>query len=606
MQTNDKNDSAFDYLKNRLENRNIAISHKPFIIDMQENNTVSLSSDTIFLDKPKKINVQEVKHMYGKLIHESGHARYTNLNYDEIRDKIFGFIREYYNLKPSDSISNYSYDCAFNILNIIEDFRINVLLSYSHEGAFNIMQDTHNDMVEGKTFTTGKNALLPLLMGLKTCKYDLNPVEKQKTDKAFDIIKPVGTSTDKNICLKILPKVYEIFYPDKTTVNKPVDKNLEGEIFIDFDNEKNNNVHFKPKTKKDKKEIEENTKKAIKENKHKKDKTESEKTVKEIKKEIEETVKELKKEIEKTESENNNDKQILSETDNNIKKEIEKYLISGDGQPLEFIQEIETRKNTYEYNKTVNENRNIINRLINEFKTLIIQNDSYLTGLKTGKIDIKRMCRIVTNNDSRIFKKRNEKTFGNIAFLLMVDSSGSMYYEEKYLKARKTAIILHEILRQTNIKHSIIGFSADCKSIFLPRPKSNDKQKCFSVNHIVYKTFENNTIAYNLSEIQYYGNNRDGNTLRIAREYFKGITEKKVLIVISDGQPNAYGYGERDAIKDTIESQRELKKHGIKIINIGIGNDYQLPVEYLNKIKIDKPVDLTKKLLTILKRELTI
>lgn len=603
--TDKKMDSAMDYLKNRLENRNIAISHKPFKISMEYDNTVSVSSDTIFLDKPKQINAQSIKHMYGKLIHESEHVKFTNLDYNQIREKLFKFIREYYNLNRDSSISSNTFDSAFDLINIIEDYRIDVLTKHSHEGAFYIMNSTHNDIVNGKTFTTGKNALLPLLMGLNTCKYDLNAIEKEKLDKAFEIIKPVGLSLDKNICFKILPKVYEIFYPDKKITEIPVNKEVDGESFIDYKNgneSMNMRNKFKPKTNEEKKQIKEETEKAIKNAKQKQNEKQTEKTVKEMEKEIKETVKEMEKEMEKSESENNTDESNMTIAEKNI-KQIEKY-VTCDGRNLEFIQEIEKRRDTDKYNTVVSENKSVINKLVNELKTISINNNAFSTCEKTGKIDIKRMCRIVTNKDCRIFKKRNEKEFGNIAILLLVDCSGSMEHDEKYLTARKTSIVLHEILRQTNIKHSIIGFTADRKSILLPH---DSKKKTYSVNHIIYKTFQNNSIAFNLSKIKPYSNNRDGNTIRICKEYFKGITEKKVLIVISDGNPNAYGgYEDKYAIDDTVQSQRELKKHGIKIINIGIGDSYNIPLDYANKIKVDSPNDLTKKLLVVLKRELTI
>ena len=166
--------------------------------------------------------------------------------------------------------------------------------------------------------------------------------------------------------------------------------------------------------------------------------------------------------------------------------------------------------------------------------------------------------------------------------------------------ARETSIIMHEILKKVNVKHMIVGFTADLNSIYHSRRKVIYNV----INHIIYKTFDNDKTSYNLSNLQAYCNNRDGDSLRLAKTYFKGITERKVLIVISDGQPNAYDYAPNGkGLTDTITAQRELKKDGIKLINIGL--QYEMPEQYINKIMIEKLSDLSKKLIGILKREIS-
>jgi hypothetical protein len=585
-------DIAINYLKTRLENRNIAISHKPFKVDISNTNKgYSISKDTIYLCRPRTINIKEIQRLYGGQIHESSHAKYTNLDYISINKSIKKFLMKYYSINEMQ-INQELINSAFDLINISEDYRVNTLLKFSHEGAEFIMTETHEELVKNMTFTTAKNYLLPSLLNLRNAKNDLITTEIEKLERAKKIIKPIVKSSDINISLKILPKVYEIFYPSRDLKETETDKNNSGDKIEK--GKYTENTNYRPKTKEETEEIKKNVIKAI-EKSHKATNEETkEETIKDFKKEIATAYEEIKKNIKKESTDNKEDIENLKDSETKFYEDNKTAKMQG----LTIKQEIEIRDDKEVYNKIVTSNHSIITKMTNDFKTLFTVNEGYIKQQSNGKIDGKRIYKVFTNN-KRIFKKKNDETLGDIAFLLLVDCSGSMGGHRIEL-ARETAVIMHEILKKVNVKHMIVGFTADLNSIY-----HNRRRVIYNViNHIIFKTFDNDKTSYNLSNLQAYCNNRDGDSLRLAKTYFKGITERKVLIVISDGQPNAYDHAPNGkGLTDTINAQRELKKDGIKLINIGL--QYEIPGQYINKIKIETLSELSKKLIGILKREIS-
>ena len=84
------------------------------------------------------------------------------------------------------------------------------------------------------------------------------------------------------------------------------------------------------------------------------------------------------------------------------------------------------------------------------------------------------------------------------------------------------------------------------------------------------------------------GCNRDGVALRfVGKKLLERQEELKILLQISDGQPNAQDYEGEAAKKDLQEAKRDLEKRGIKLFTAAIGDDRKLIEEiytngYLN------------------------
>ena len=85
-------------------------------------------------------------------------------------------------------------------------------------------------------------------------------------------------------------------------------------------------------------------------------------------------------------------------------------------------------------------------------------------------------------------------------------------------------------------------------------------------------------------------NNRDGLALKIMCERMvKRPEEVKLLIVISDGQPNDYNYGGESAEKEMREICKKYRRKGVTIFGAAIGHDK----ENIKRIYGDGFLDIT-------------
>lgn len=223
------------------------------------------------------------------------------------------------------------------------------------------------------------------------------------------------------------------------------------------------------------------------------------------------------------------------------------------------------------------------------------ETDSYLEGLYSGtRISNKKLYR----NDGRIFQKRLVADGRpDMAVCLLIDESGSMR-DSKEEVARNAAILLDDVLNKLQITHCVIGHSGD---IFL-----DSSLDLFS--YINFDDFSGKN-SYKLTKITARGQNRDGQAIAYCCERLLKRPEKqKILFVISDGEPLAYGYEGTFANDDVKYTVERYKKRGVKITSLGIGYDIDeskhtnmygrnfLMVQELSTL----PLELTK----LLKREI--
>ena len=106
-------------------------------------------------------------------------------------------------------------------------------------------------------------------------------------------------------------------------------------------------------------------------------------------------------------------------------------------------------------------------------------------------------------------------------------------------------------------------------------------------------------------DISARGCNRDGAPLRfVAEQLSKRPEEVRILILVSDGQPSAPGYGGTAAEEDLRGIKQEYKRKGILFVAAAIGDDKQ----NIERIYGDSFLDITDlnelpvKLTAIIKR----
>ena len=175
---------------------------------------------------------------------------------------------------------------------------------------------------------------------------------------------------------------------------------------------------------------------------------------------------------------------------------------------------------------------------------------------RSGRMDLDLVRRQISKNgiitSNTIFQRLNDFTRGGEwAVKVLIDCSGSMGGGTKMPDAKQALATLgYAFNGLPNLHYSFTGFTAD-----------------FATIDLVIKRFKDRKLNMkNLDILCPVGGNHDGHNIRSAIREFKPYRRlKKLMIVISDGQP-AYGNG----LDDTKKAVDLATRLGIKVIGIGI------------------------------------
>jgi hypothetical protein len=238
--------------------------------------------------------------------------------------------------------------------------------------------------------------------------------------------------------------------------------------------------------------------------------------------------------------------------------------------------------------------------------TNLLREESYLRyggQFRSGKLHTAKLWKQRLGNH-RLFERRvaGERS---AAFLLLVDESASMKGQDKYRVAAKTALLLGETLTQMCLPLEIIGFTtADFEAraamqLGLTPAHEYRTMRCSALQHRIYKRFDEPypLVRRRLAGIEPRHNNWDEEHVLFAFRRIRARRERlKVIIVISDGQPN----GDANHLIATVAAVEDL---GCKIIGVGIGADFVRQI-YRNAIVVADFRQLAEELLSVLAREL--
>lgn len=170
-------------------------------------------------------------------------------------------------------------------------------------------------------------------------------------------------------------------------------------------------------------------------------------------------------------------------------------------------------------------------------------------------------ARNVIHNDGRIFYKMklpNDQT--DIAVAILNDESGSMASDNRITCARSASIILLDFCRKLDIPVAIYGHTTSGSDVELYAYAEYDSMDGMD--------------AFRLMDMSARSGNRDGTALRYVAERLLTRPEAvKLLILISDGQPAAFGYYGTEAEADLRGIKREYTNKGIHLFAAAIGDD---------------------------------
>ena len=237
-----------------------------------------------------------------------------------------------------------------------------------------------------------------------------------------------------------------------------------------------------------------------------------------------------------------------------------------------------------EYNNLVNEMSGDIRRMAAKLKRAAEKPNIIKTKKSSGRLSIERYSRLNAVQTTKLFDKRRISGDSDIAVCIAVDESGSMS-GYRTSSARKAAIALAEACTQVNIPLYVMGFTAD-----------NMGYDAVHYHYVRWKN--NNSQRYSLMNIQARYNNFDGYSIRYATRILeKRPEQKKLLVVVSDGQPAANRYrGSVAGIADTKEAVRQGIQKNIIVHGIAIGSDVDILKEMYG-VNFTQNSDLSKLLL---------
>lgn len=176
-----------------------------------------------------------------------------------------------------------------------------------------------------------------------------------------------------------------------------------------------------------------------------------------------------------------------------------------------------------------------------------------------GSIDSMNLYRIST--DRKIFQKKIDGQETKARFKILVDCSGSMSGRRMH-EAIKACYLLATSLQKLKIPFSIVGHSADGRHVKM-------------IEYIDFEHCRKRESLMKLRSMKAYGTSRDGLTIfhasvDLIRHSKKD--EKKVLIVISDGNPHGWdNYHEKFKTDITSMWSYFEEKYDVQTIGVGIG-----------------------------------
>lgn len=187
-------------------------------------------------------------------------------------------------------------------------------------------------------------------------------------------------------------------------------------------------------------------------------------------------------------------------------------------------------------------------------------------GHRSGDIDENSLFK-VRMDDDRVMTRTDAINSKRIAICLLVDESGSMRCEDGgvpyYEQARNVAIVLAEGLKgMDGIDVCVYGHTAEdgFKGVTLREYCSPRQRNLASLMGIDARSENHDSWA-----ILHTANifNRD-----------YGDADRKIMFVISDGEPAGSGYGGRLARQHMLEVNRSCLKKGIEVYGVGIADAF--------------------------------
>jgi hypothetical protein len=197
-----------------------------------------------------------------------------------------------------------------------------------------------------------------------------------------------------------------------------------------------------------------------------------------------------------------------------------------------------------------------------------------------GLLNNRSLAQMCINKNYRTpFKINTKEDTTNVAVSLVIDCSGSMHGEQIEM-ARQTALALGEALKAIGIAFEAVGFNTSSNYELASKVGSLSAKEVARFNRfgetlrlMIFKKFDSNDLS-GVVKAEAGGANADGESIVWAAKRLALRQEKrKIMIVLSDGQPSYSGANHEVLAGDLKRVIKMLPKAGIEPIGVGIQTD---------------------------------
>ncbi|TRZ47903.1 MAG: VWA domain-containing protein [Dehalococcoidia bacterium] len=185
-----------------------------------------------------------------------------------------------------------------------------------------------------------------------------------------------------------------------------------------------------------------------------------------------------------------------------------------------------------------------------------------------------------------IFKTESKRKKKDATVSIVVDCSGSMD-GHKMQAARKSALVIGEMMFRANVEFELVGFTIPFYSHYDFSPFTRH------ANLIHYRFGGSKDWNFRKHGVVEGDMNRgtedndDGESLRhFADNLAQSKKERKMMIVLSDGQPSSTAQ-EGDGITDLKETIEEIRNNNIEVYAIGINTDAEIFYGKENSVRLE-------------------
>ena len=228
------------------------------------------------------------------------------------------------------------------------------------------------------------------------------------------------------------------------------------------------------------------------------------------------------------------------------------------------------------------ENELIFRRAINELKNilkkrLILDDEDDFSMSKSGQLQVSKIWRHTHLGDENIFLKNNKQEKVSISVDILLDSSAPQLEREEYVSSQ--AYVITQALTELKVPTRVFSF-------------------CNFFNYTIMKKYRDymdpETVNNKIFSFKGAGSNRDGLAIKVISSDMDRLdTDKKVLIILSDGRPNnkidlgsrsfmnidGEDYEGEEAIKDTAQEIFNMKLRDKHVLGVFTGEDEDLESE---------------------------